>query len=420
MKKMKRDNSEEGQAIVYLVIGMVVFLGFVALAIDGGMAMADGRRAQNGADSASLAGGAAAALVLENDKIDYQNWSCYGPARNNAVDTAISRASANSFSLDKNLDHHNGVITRCGSYNYGFFNDVYMDVTVDISMTTKSNFAQLVFPSVLHNEVDATTRVRPRQPALFGNALVALSPQPCQGNQYGALFLGNGDTNITGGGIFSNGCIRGNGSAVVNVDGGGIFGHYLNANGGDFNPDPETTTFTIPISEYDIPAPDCGDPHAHNITATDLEKDLKKGPVTLDPGLWCITGDLTINSKDTLKGTGVTIYKPNGKFDVNGAADIELSAPPSDPDPSPAIGGVLLYLPISNPSAVTLNGNSGSFYDGMIISPRSGLTLNGDASDYVHGQVVSWTVYVSGNNGFEINYNPDDGYQKPTSIELSK
>ena len=59
----KKCNSEKGQAIVYLVIGMVVFLGFVALAIDGGMALADRRRSQNGADAASLAGGAAASLV---------------------------------------------------------------------------------------------------------------------------------------------------------------------------------------------------------------------------------------------------------------------------------------------------------------------------------------------------------------------
>lgn len=412
--------SEKGQAIVYLVIGMVVFLGFVALAIDGGMALADGRRAQNGADSASLAGGAAASLVLENDNIDYQNWSCYGPARSYAVDTALSRASANGFNIDTNLAKHNGVITRCGSYDYGFFTDVYMDVTVDVSTTTQSNFAQLVFPSLLQNQVDATTRVRPRQPALFGNALVALSPQPCSGNKYGALFLGTGDTDITGGGVFSNGCIRGNGSAEVDVTGGGIFGHYLDVNGGTFSPAPQTTTFTIPISEYDIPIPDCNNPHAHKITAKVFAKSNYVKGTPLEPGLWCITGDVTINAGDKVYGTGVTIFKPDGGFTVNGAADIKLSAPPNKPDPSPAIGGVLLYLPISNPSDVKLNGGSGSFYDGMIIAPRSSMTLNGNASDYVHGQVVGWTVFVSGTNGFGIDYNPDDGYQKPTSIELSK
>ncbi len=60
----KPQNSEKGQAIVFLVIGLVVFLGFVALAIDGGMALADRRHEQNAADAASLAGGGKAALDL--------------------------------------------------------------------------------------------------------------------------------------------------------------------------------------------------------------------------------------------------------------------------------------------------------------------------------------------------------------------
>lgn len=52
----KHFNSEKGQAIVYLVIGLVVFLGFVALAIDGGMVLADRRDAQNATDASALAG----------------------------------------------------------------------------------------------------------------------------------------------------------------------------------------------------------------------------------------------------------------------------------------------------------------------------------------------------------------------------
>ena len=69
--------SEKGRAIVYLVLGLVVFFGFVALAIDGGMALADRRKSQNGADSASLAGGGAAAKVLEDaEPVCYRYWSC--------------------------------------------------------------------------------------------------------------------------------------------------------------------------------------------------------------------------------------------------------------------------------------------------------------------------------------------------------
>ena len=61
---MIKHESEKGQAIVFLVLGLVVFMGFVALAIDGGMAFADRRHSQNGSDAASLAGGGEAALYI--------------------------------------------------------------------------------------------------------------------------------------------------------------------------------------------------------------------------------------------------------------------------------------------------------------------------------------------------------------------
>ena len=68
--------SEKGQAIVYLVIGLVVFLGFVALAIDGGMALSDRRHSQNAADAASLAGGGIAAEYMEDHNVTIFNWNC--------------------------------------------------------------------------------------------------------------------------------------------------------------------------------------------------------------------------------------------------------------------------------------------------------------------------------------------------------
>jgi uncharacterized membrane protein len=58
--------TENGQALVLIALAFVAMLGFVALAIDGGMIYSDRRFAQNGADAASLAGGGKAALSLEN------------------------------------------------------------------------------------------------------------------------------------------------------------------------------------------------------------------------------------------------------------------------------------------------------------------------------------------------------------------
>jgi len=62
--------------MILMAIGFVVFLGFVALAIDGGMAYSERRSAQNASDTASLAGAGAAALSLENSHVVYANWNC--------------------------------------------------------------------------------------------------------------------------------------------------------------------------------------------------------------------------------------------------------------------------------------------------------------------------------------------------------
>ncbi len=98
--------SESGQAIVYLVIGLVVFLGFVALAIDGGMALADRRHEQNAADAASLAGGGKVALDLEAAYITIAKIGTVVVSdshMSHGEDFAITRAANNNFTISKIL-----------------------------------------------------------------------------------------------------------------------------------------------------------------------------------------------------------------------------------------------------------------------------------------------------------------------------
>src|SRR4030042_796463 len=207
--------SESGQAIVFLVIGLVVFLGFVALSIDGGMALADRRHEQNAADAASLAGGGKVALDLESAYINHKNWNCgnLGFAMNNGEYFAIARADDNNFTITNTVGFdHNYVDASCSNAGK------YIDMTVEISATTPSNFLQLIFPKSLHNEVEAVTRIYPGGGLAFGNAIVALNPASCAGaSKTGAGFRGASDSIVKGGGIFSNGCLTGGGSATVSA-----------------------------------------------------------------------------------------------------------------------------------------------------------------------------------------------------------
>lgn len=428
-------NSEKGQAIVYLVIGLVVFLGFVALAIDGGMALADRRHEQNAADAASLAGGGRAAFDLEENHITAKNWSCGSLtwAKNNAEVAASDRALANGFPITYELNSddvgsdNNYAVAKC--YNLGNMDkDKYIEVTVEISATTPSNFLQLVFPTALHNEVEAVTHTYPRHSYALGNAIVALNSESCSDPaSQGVILGGSSDIDVDGGGIFSNGCLRDNGGPkIVIIDGGGWGKDLEHITYANWEPDPDYTTDTIDPSEFDdlVPAWNpstglCTDPKANNKPASDLKMSwTKKETVTLSPGLWCIQGDLTINAGDKFYGAGVTIFMVNGKFDVAGKADIQLAAPGETPDPSPAIAHVLITLPPSNANIVQLNGNETAYFEGMVLAPKSTITLNGTGYNTYQGQMIGWNVKITGTAGTNVTFDPNKGPTKPTKMEL--
>lgn len=413
---MKIHDSEKGQAIVFLVLGLAVFMGFVALTIDGGMAFADRRNSQNGADASSLAGGGEAALYLENKDIEYTGWNCTSTdvlaAMQIAEDVAVSRAATNNFSIDYDPADGNGVTALCGEYDYVSYIEKYIDVTVNISSTTETSFAQLLFPNALVNKVKAITRVRPSMSYGYGHAIVALNPAACEGKN-GAVFGGNGGTEITGGGVWSNGCIVGNGSAynVMINDGDASYVSGSYGTFSDFDPAPTQAPYSLPPYAYDIQQlPDCSHPDAHHVS---------KLPDDFGPGLWCIdTGNLSVNASAVVLGEEVTIAVLNGNLTINGGAEVTLTSPPKDED-GPEVGGMLFYVPKGD---ITLNGSSDQIYQGVIYAPLGDCKINGDtvaeSVTNMNTQIICWNVEVNGNAGVNIYFDEELLTEKPTSIEL--
>ncbi len=405
--------SEQGQAIIYLVLGLIVFLGFVALAIDGGMALANRRHAQNSADAASLAGGGDAADVLQHGtEVCIHDWDCDSPntgaAKAQAVTSARQRASANGFTIHEGITNHNGVAVSCDT------NGKYIDVTVDISATTTSNFLQLIYPQALHNEVEAVTRVFPAQPIDYNAAVISINPGDCTGSN-GIVVSGNGDITVSGGGMYSNGCIQGGGTpAKALVLTGTIKYHdpYVNLQNTTFSPAPQPTTGMLQPSDFYI-SPPATDGSGNCIGGNNVTK----LPKNMAPGLYCLKGSDTI-SQDTT-GIGVTIYLQSGHLNVNGSAIVDLEAP-TDPDASPEIPGLLIYA--ANGANITVNGDSGDIFKGLIYAPSSPsqITLNGTADSKFEGQLIGWNVKINGNVSMGVEYDACKGYIRPASIRLNK
>ncbi len=414
--KFRLHGSEKGQAIVYLVLGFVVFLGFVALAIDGGMALANRRHAQNAADAASLAGGGQAADVLQHGPdICIYDWTCQSNSSNaiaQAYTSAIQRAGANDFTIDHDVSDHNGVLVTCSDANP---KNKYIQVTVDISATTTSNFLQLIYPQALQNQVQAVTRVFPTQPVGYDAAVIALNPGNCQGDN-GISVSGNGEITVSGGGMFSNGCVQGGGTPASALVMTGTIEYnppYLEMQNTSFSPAPQPSNGVLQPTDFLIPAPKLDG--AGNCIGGN---NVAKLPKNMSPGLYCLKGSDTI-SQDTT-GIGVTIFLQSGHLTVNGGAKVDLEAPTAGNLVPPAIKGLLIYA--ANGANVTVNGDSQDTFKGLIYAPTSPsiITLNGTANAKFEGQMIGWNVKINGNVAMEVTYSGCEGYQKPTSLELYK
>jgi hypothetical protein len=439
MMETKYRPSEKGQALILIILGFVVLLGFTALAVDGGMVYSDRRYAQNAADASSLAGGGDVAFYLEDNEITEYNWtSCPLDALSEGEGAAFDRAKSN-ITIDTNdYDGGHGVEAECGVESVSPFTRNYIDVKTRITMDTQPAFAHFVYRGDLTNTVEAVSRVYLRSNLGFGQAIIALNHNDCSGQSDGLLFH-SATVDVEGSGVWTNGCLRGDGgpSNVVNATGGAI--NYFDDQGGltGFTPPPNLILDDdqrLPVEDFFLEdPPDCSDPAAHNVLGSDIE-DMVDSGTPLSPGLYCITGDVRIGAGDVFTATEVTLYMVTGLDDIviNGHADATLTAPstnPNDPDPSPAVRGLLIYVepfyPLPTPpqqlAEVVINGTAGFDISGTILAPTAEVIMlgTGDTTAF-ESQIIGWDVEIGGANTTTVYFNGDDQLSDPTYMQLHR
>ncbi|NOQ40705.1 MAG: hypothetical protein GQ562_10355 [Anaerolineales bacterium] len=437
--QITKHRGEEGQVLAFLAIVLVVLLGFAALALDGGMLFSDRRDAQNAADSASLAGGSAAAYYMRTNNINYNAFIC-GTSGTLSTEAsaeieAINRAASNDYVIDNDLSDKHGVSVNCEIVDMGSYLDKYFDVTTKITRDTTTNFAQLVYDGPLRNEVEAVTRVYPPAPIAFGKAIIALNESSCSGNSNGIVFSGSSTTTVTGGGVWSNGCLTGDGASFnVTVNNGGVgFAGSSTGTLTNINPAPEYIPSTLPDHSTIVGEPDCsGLPNrtVPNVGDATLEPGIYSkiswtgGALTLNPGLYCITDSQGINMNGgEVQGDGVTIFLLAGGVIINGnVSPVDLRAPEESPDPSPAVPGILFYLANGNSNTISITGNSTSFYLGTVYAPDGDLFFSGTSgtNPTFNTQLIGNNVEVSGGATIDINFNDDENFEQPPYLDMQK
>lgn len=409
-------STERGQALILISLAAIGLFGIVGLAIDSSAKFSDRRHAQNAADTAALAGSLA---NIQGDP----NWEL----------DALNRALENGYD-DNHLTNEvevyacNDVGADCGPYA-GDQRFVQVVITSKINTT----FARVIGINQLQNRVEALAMSEEAYIGeLYGGAsIIGLAPDQCK-----TIWLsGSAAVNITGGGIFSNSevncgtTIQGATGFAIDMDGSidmVAAGYVKNGNPYLGNIDGglhgSADPYDYPPPAGMLPNPVCTGSAAKSgtkMTPGNWSGAFPpSGVKTLDPGTYCIKGNFRLNSKDSLTGTGVTIYMQSGDIDWNGGATINLTAPTSGD-----LAGLLIYAPMSNTNTMRFNGNASSNLTGTLLMPAAPIVYNGTGNlNPSHVQIIGYTVEITGSNVTNVIYQDADNWDAsmPAQVGLMR
>lgn len=433
---VRKLRTEQGQALVLIVLAIVGLLGFAALAVDMGQVYAERRRAQNAVDSAALAWAYASSQVP------------YGGAYT-ASDITTALPAYESLFVNGYQDTERVQITLWNppvSGPYGpasGMDEEQREQYYQILLTTRvdQTFSQFIFSGSQNLTVEAVARSIPTTSISPGNAMMATGRTQCPG----IIFNGGANTQVNGGNIFSNSSADSTGSCYSGVTTGSsgsitvTNGDILVSGGWSGNPgysvNPPYQTHVDHQDIPDVPLPNCS--HLPNRTqpasaSIPMQEGvyssitINNGNWTMEPGMYCLNGNLTVNG-GSLTGNGVMFVMNHGSVSLSGSADISLKRPNDYVDgANQHWGGMLIYMPEANHGGVDLAGNNGSSYMGTIFAPgprnpntKEKCNIGGNNTSIgVSASIICSTVGVAGNSSVTIFYEEEENYRLPPRVEL--
>ena len=443
---------ERGQALILIVFGIVAMIGLTGLAIDGGNAYSDRRHAQNAADTAVMA---AALARIRQDTTDpgipVDAWKSAG----------YQIATSNGYSDDPpnttvvvSLCSEPGVTcTLPATVDDGEGNQVATDpsqfVKVAIGSTVRTYFAPVLGIRQLSNQVEAIARAVPIVETTYfnGAALASIMPD-CKypgWNTDPFVVGGSSHTTISGSELFVNSICNPdfttNGSSFDLTAASGIclVGVAQSPLTGITGTVTDHCSAPIDAQQYDYPQidQDCGgvgSGHIDNIGGVqhaypgNYDSDFpghyaSAGKLLIEKGLYCLRNgfnlhsgnwDITTDLNDNNlydSNEGAMFYVSSGDVTFNGGSSIDIHAVTNNTCDQQGLNGLLIYLPFSNSSPVSIEGNNNSTFTGTILAPASLVTLSGagsTASDAIdlQTQIIGYSVSIGGGGYLNIHYDP--------------
>jgi len=420
-------NKQSGQVLVGIAAAFVVLAGFAGLAIDMGTLRFQKRLQQTAADAAAIAGASnltyatgawSSAAQTAATQNGFQDGG--GGALSNCVPTAAIGTTCVELHNGPADVTFNGATISAGSHpgNANYVEALVARVQPTYFMTIFGVDRQVV----VARAVATNTGGGP----VGGNGCIYSLGAPSKQLNFNKAGFGSTGTNYIIGpscGVVDNGNFVANGNISVKMGSIGVGGGINLPN----NSTPDCTQAQpagvcpapvagMPYSgdpfagKWPIPSP----PAAGTVTTSGGVTTYSPGSYTsihvtgdtiFQPGVYYITGGLTVNASTNVcaGGTtnfagapaftctatgGSTFYITNGAdVTINGGSNVKMFAPDSG-----TYEGLLFYQDPLDTQQLTINGGSNSFFNGAIYAPTADVDFSGTA-DFNSG--AKYTVVVA-------------------------
>jgi hypothetical protein len=130
------------------------------------------------------------------------------------------------------------------------------------------------------------------------------------------------------------------------------------------------------------------------------------GTLTLNPGLYYMTGNFSAGSGTRVDGTGVTFYFTTGTFNLNSGSRVNFAAPDKTTVTSStaAYEGILMWEATGNTTQFNLDSGSGSNWEGALYLPSATLDISsGGNLDAKYTIIVVNSLILDSGSHFTIN-----------------
>jgi hypothetical protein len=302
-------------------------------------------------------------------------------------------------------------------------------VQIIITSHVNTYFARVIGRAQVTNTVEATSRTKSAEikPLLNGAAVASLAPDSNCFNRRSFWVHGEATLDVSGGGIFVNSknptCAlieQGSGSIVVpdeysiNVVGGASIQKTRLIKG-------NLVVGSSPVNyppPFFMPKVGCADEAEVSLDGTSMTAGSwnaefpPEGVVRLESGVYCLDHGMYVTG--ALEGHNVLFKVSKGDVRFSSSSNANLDARNTGPN-----AGLLIYLPMDNPSRVVLNGGPASDITGTILAPASPILIKGmDAERGFHSQIIGYTIEADGTSNVVINYNPEQNFQSLSMPEV--